>query len=315
MTRVVTLGGGHGQATLLRALARLSCEITAVVSVADDGGCSGRLRRDFGMPPPGDLRRCLTSLARDSTKAAVLEARDTERRCYGNLMIASLWKASRLDLQSASDAIAEWLDAAGRVCPVSNCPGTLVAETETGEPLEGECAIAKHRVCASSLRVRLPGGVNPAALQALRQADIVFLGAGSFLTSVLACILTPGIAEAVSESPAKKILISNLAPEDPDDCWLNPFAHVDLLQEHMARQTGKVLDGLVSLQDGQVRSLGEASSNALGGSLRSGVVMAPLADMSGLRHDPTKLATVIGEWLRIPTRFGLDTCQRFGAAH
>ncbi|MEQ9319550.1 MAG: 2-phospho-L-lactate transferase CofD family protein, partial [Polyangiaceae bacterium] len=187
--RAVTVGGGHGQAAMLEALLELDCDVTAVVSVADDGGCSGRLRRVSGMPPPGDLRRCLSTLAADRELAARFETRlegaDELRRSVGNLILYEAY----LDLGSLSAAV-RWaqgcLACRGRVLPVADVAGTLTGYDRGRGVIAGESTIERvgdHPMVAS---VHGPQRCVPEALEAIREADVVVLGPGSFVTSTLA---------------------------------------------------------------------------------------------------------------------------------
>jgi uncharacterized cofD-like protein len=233
---VVTLGGGRGHAQLLTALAWLDCRITAIVSVGDDGGCSGQLRRSRGVAPPGDLRRCLTSLAGRRDRAAHMEQRLDGGRCAGNLMIADR-VAALGDLQRAVDELGWWLGARGRVCPASLGPSTLEALLDDDRSVHGETSIAALTEQVRQIRVHAPSGPNPAALGAIACADWVLLGPGSFYTSTLAALLSPGVPKALIATPAPKLLVINLAPEDDKTARFAPGDYQAELERQFAAAT------------------------------------------------------------------------------
>ncbi|MEL7367352.1 MAG: 2-phospho-L-lactate transferase CofD family protein [Myxococcota bacterium] len=207
--KIVTIGGGHGQSVALKAVLPFSRTLTAVVSTADDGGCSGILRGS-GMPPPGDLRRCLTSMATHSRRARSLELRTNKGRSYGNLILADIWKKT-LNLQEASDQVGSWLGASGRVCPILNEAATLVATTRDGDLIVGETAVDAHQDRILELRVRHEGRLNPAVRSAIQRAEVILIGPGSFFTSILACLLVDDLRNELRACSALKIFVTNLA--------------------------------------------------------------------------------------------------------
>ncbi|MGE3669721.1 MAG: 2-phospho-L-lactate transferase CofD family protein, partial [Polyangiaceae bacterium] len=196
---VVTLGGGHGQAVVLQALRRLECEITAVISVADDGGCSGKLRQELGMPPPGDLRRCLSALAKSPELARRFELRleepGFEGRSAGNLALAGVFRETG-SLQQAVDWAAERLACVGRVVPVSESPGVLVVyDAELGR-VEGESNVERRDAVPMVAAVHGALRANPLAIEAIARADLLLMGPGSFYTSTLGAITTGEVAQS-----------------------------------------------------------------------------------------------------------------------
>jgi 2-phospho-L-lactate transferase/gluconeogenesis factor (CofD/UPF0052 family) len=309
----VAVGGGHGQAVTLRAARRYARAVTAVVSVADDGGSSGRLRQDLGIVPPGDLRTCLVALAAEgSVLATAFEHRFppagvSERldRCdagdgdptaraetasgpadvsvrghaLGNLILAGLLAATG-DLQRAVDEAARLLGAEGRVVPVTDQEVTLVAETASGSVV-GQTAV---RATGGIRRVAVePEGVvaSPLALEAIGKADQVVLGPGSLYTSVLAAAAVPGVAGALAASPARKVYVANLRPEEAETAGYDVAAHVAALADH-----GIAVDVVVC----------DTSGIALG-CVDAPVVDVPLARPNGLAHDPVRLADVLADLL------------------
>lgn len=215
--RIVTLGGGHGQAAVLSALRHLDCEISAVVATADEGGCSGELRREFGMPAPGDIRRCLSALALDIELASLMEERIPANagipRCRGNLVIARRY----LDcgsLQQAADWVATRLGCVGRVMPASEDSGTIVVCDRWAGLVEGELAV--ERTVASPLVGTVTGAYRPneCVLGAIHDADAIIMGPGSFYTSTLSALQTGEVGLAVSQSSARLLFILNVANND-----------------------------------------------------------------------------------------------------
>jgi len=215
--RVATIGGGHGQSVVLRALRQLRCSITAVVATADDGGCSGELRREYGMPAPGDLRRCLSALALDDELASLQEERivgiNGVPRCRGNLVIGERY-VERRSLQQVADWVAAGLGCVGRVMPASEEPGTFVVCDREYGLVEGELNV--ERTVASPLVATVTGAYrpNPDAIQAIDEADVVIMGPGSFYTSTLSALVTGEVGAAVCRSSGRRLLILNLANEE-----------------------------------------------------------------------------------------------------
>lgn len=278
--KVVALGGGHGQAVTLRAARRYAGVLTAVVSVADDGGSSGRLRRQLGIVPPGDLRMCLVALAgADSLLAEAFEHRfegdELAGHALGNLVVGGLLAAGG-DVQAAVDEAARLLDAVGRVVPASYEPVVLKAEAD-GREIEGQSAIGRtehiHRV---SLVPDDPAAAAP-AVAALRQADQVVLGPGSLYTSVLAAAVVPGIADALRRTSARRVYVANLRPQPGETGDYDVADHVAALEAH-----GVPVDVVVA----------DPASIGLG-DLEAPVVVEPLAGPGDGAHDPVRLASVL----------------------
>lgn len=240
MPRIVTIGGGHGQAMLIGALVRLRCSVTALVSVADDGGCSGRLREEMGMAPPGDVRRCLLAM---STRPA-LAARFDERlpsevpnltRSAGNLVLGEMWR--RLGrLQAAVDWAAELLGSIGRVVPIAEIPGVLYAyDMERGQ-LEGETTIERDSARAIVVNVEGPEEASPEAKRALAEADLVFIGPGSFVGSTLAALTTGDLGAAIVASPGRRVLVKNLGRETDATYGLDDQERI--VRDHLVIKSG-----------------------------------------------------------------------------
>jgi len=279
---VVAVGGGHGLAASLSAVRRYAGSITAVVAVADDGGSSGRLRRQFGIMPPGDLRKCLVALAEeDSALAAAFEHRfeatddELTGHALGNLLLAGLASVTG-DLQSALDEAARLLGAVGRVVPAASEPVVLKAESGTGD-VEGQSAVGRtsgiRRVSLVPTDVVAP----EAALEALAGADQVVIGPGSLYTSVLAAVAVPGIAAAATAAPGRRVYVANLRPQPAETEGYDVADHVRALEAH-----GLVVDVVVA----------DSSGIALGNPGVE-VVDVALARANGMAHDPARLANAL----------------------
>ena len=278
--RVVALGGGHGLAASLRAVRRYAADITAIVSVADDGGSSGRLREAFGIAAPGDLRRCLVALADDgSVWARVFEHRfdsgELEGHPVGNLVIAGL--ASALgDFNLALDEAGRLLGAVGRVLPATSVPVVLKAEAADG-PVEGQVRVsATSRISGVGL-VPPDAAPPPEVLRAIAGADQVVVGPGSLFTSVLAVVAVPAIRQALESTRARTVYVANLRPQVPETDGFDVAAHVAALVSHGFHPD-------VVLRDPTALPLGDVDVDW---------VDAPLAADDGVGHDPARLAAAL----------------------
>jgi uncharacterized cofD-like protein len=226
---VVAFGGGHGLAASLAALRRLTSTLTAVVTVSDDGGSSGRLRREFGVLPPGDLRMALAALTADDGAARVwrdvLQHRfasggELHGHAVGNLLMVALWQLLGGPTDGL-DRLAQLLGAAGRVLPMSEVPLTVEADiTQVIDGQEWHTTVhGQRRVAVAGGRVdsiRLSPAAPPAcpeAVAALAGADWLVFGPGSWYTSVIPHFLVPDLAAAIAASPARRMVTLNLAPQ------------------------------------------------------------------------------------------------------
>ena len=241
--RIVALGGGTGLSTMLRGLKRYTNNLTAIVTVADDGGGSGVLRQELGMLPPGDIRNCLEALANvEPVMSELLHYRFTDGslrgQSFGNLFLAALNGISD-SFDQAVSRMSEVLAITGRVLPVTNCDVQLEAEFENGARVLGESKIfyCKKREECRVQRVRLlperPGAL-PEALEAIRNADMILLGPGSLYTSVIPNLLVDGVAEAILASDALKIYIGNVMTQEGETEGYTHSDHIRALFEHSA---------------------------------------------------------------------------------
>ena len=239
---VVALGGGHGLAASLRALRRVTSQVTAVVGVSDNGGSSGRIREQFGVVPPGDLRMALAALCGDdewgSTWARVLQHRfhsngDLDGHSLGNLLITALWEEQH-DVVSALDWVGRLLDARGKVLPLALEPLEIVAKVrnESGEIQEvrGQVQIATSTGTIESVQLE---PVNPAhcpeAVSAVTNSDVVVLGPGSWFTSVLTHFHVSQMRQALHDTTAKRILVLNLKAQQGETHGYSPENYLEVM--------------------------------------------------------------------------------------
>ena len=241
LPRTVVIGGGTGLSTMLRGLKYVMNDITAIVSVADDGGGSGVLRQELGMPPPGDVRNCIQALARvEPTMEALLAYRFQEGslkgQSFGNLFLAALNGMSP-SFDMAVSSMCEVLNIVGRVLPVTNDDVRLVATFDDGSEVIGESRIG-HVKKGTSLHIHnirlLPEKPKTlrACLEAVRAADLIVLGPGSLYTSVIPNLLTDGLSEAILESDAVRVYVCNVMTEDGETQGYTVSDHLRALFEH-----------------------------------------------------------------------------------
>ena len=241
--KIVAIGGGTGLSTMLRGLKNHTKNLTAIVTVADDGGGSGMLRQDLGMPPPGDIRHCMEALANaEPVMQQLLTYRfpqgsgNLTGQSFGNLILAALNGISG-SFDEAVSKMSQVLAITGRVLPVTNADVVLEATFENGTKVQGESKISdfkKAQDCRIE-RVRLlpehPQAL-PQAIEAIGQADLILLGPGSLYTSVIPNLLVDGISEAVCASKAIKIYICNIMTQDGETEGMTASDHVKALLRH-----------------------------------------------------------------------------------
>jgi uncharacterized cofD-like protein len=302
--RAVALGGGHGLAASLTALRQVTESLTAIVTVADNGGSSGRLRRDFGVLPPGDLRMALAALCGDdewgTTWSKVVQHRFAGDRelaghAVGNLLIVALWDLLG-DTVAGLDWVGRLLGTGGRVLPMAAVPLDIVAEVlgaDPGKPAEvstirgqEECATTPGQVQSITLLPADPPAV-PEAVRAVLDADWVVLGPGSWFTSVLPHLLVPELAAALNATTARRLVVLNLAPQPGETGGFSPRKHLEVLARHApALAVDVVLADNQAADPGNLADLEKAAA-VLGARL----VLAEVAAADGTsRHDPRLLA-------------------------
>ena len=301
--RVVALGGGHGLAASLSSLRRVTDAVTAVVTVADDGGSSGRLRDELGVLPPGDLRMALAALCGEDewgqTWSRVVQHRfegegELHGHALGNLLIVALWELVGDDPVEGLAWLARLLRCTGKVLPMSNVPLDIVAEVvgadaaapDAVSEVRGQVAVAttRGRVRSVALEPSQPSACGP-AVAAVREADWVVLGPGSWFTSVIPHLLVPELASALVETSARRLVVVNLAPEGGETRGFSPDTYLRVLGEHCPDLR---LD-VVLADAGSVANPARLHEAAAAYGAR--VVLAPLRAADGSpRHDPTRLA-------------------------
>jgi uncharacterized cofD-like protein len=306
---VVAFGGGHGLAASLAALRQVTPRLTAVVTVADDGGSSGRLRAELGMLPPGDLRMALATLAAEDAEssdwAEVLQHRfsgygSLGGHAVGNLLLAGL--VDRLgDPVAALDVAGRLLRIVGRVLPLSEQAVDITAQVSGLDPsrrveVTGQVAIATTRGRVET--VRLVPAEPPAcaeALTAVRAADVLVLGPGSLFTSMLPHLLVPEMARAVQNADAQRVLVLNLVPQPGETSGFAPETHLEVLAQHApALRFDLVIADPTAVRD---RGALEAAAAPLG----ARVQLSPVAVPGEPRHDPTRLAAAFREAFGSPS--------------
>jgi uncharacterized cofD-like protein len=303
-TRVVALGGGHGLAASLAALRHVTRRLTAVVTVADDGGSSGRLRHELGVLPPGDLRMALAALCGDDewgrTWSEVVQHRfrsggELHGHAVGNLLIVALWERLGGNPVAALDWVGRLLGAQGRVLPMAEVPLDITA-TVTGLDEQDPGAVAEVRgqvAVATTTGHVLTVGLDPhdppacpEAVAAVRTADWVVLGPGSWFTSVLPHLLVPDLADALVETSAQRLVTLNLEAQTGETTGFSPETHLEVLAAHAPNLRLDVVlaDPRTVTDDNGLRKV----ASALGAEL----VLAPVGQADGTpRHDPGLLAT------------------------
>ena len=278
--KVVALGGGHGTAVTLQAARRYAADLTAIVSVADDGGSSGKLRQALGIPAPGDLRRCLVALSDPETNAlaAAFEHRFDDGHALGNLLIAGLTASTGSFIDALHEA-GRLLEARGTVLPATSDPVVLKAVADSGE-VEGQVNVASAgRI--THVGIVPPDAAPPAeALEAIHEADQLLLGPGSLFTSVLAVVGVPKIRQALAEAKAPVVYVCNLR-ESAETPGFDVAAHLHTLIAHG-------LEPDVVLYD---------PANMAKGGCDTSCVEADLTRADGQGHDPGKLARALEDLL------------------
>jgi len=279
---VVALGGGHGLAATLRAVRRYAGTLTGVVSVGDDGGSSGRLRADFGVAPPGDVRRCISALATDDTLLRTsLEYRFAEGPLtghpIGNLLLAGLAIASG-SFQDAIDELCRLVDCEGSIVAATTVPVRLLADSDQGI-ITGQVTIERVTGIRNLRFEPTDPPVADAAIKAIEQADQIIIGPGSLFTSVLASVVVPGLLPVFQRATGQRVFVANVANERAMARGFGLGEHLATMSDH-----GVEVDVVV------------ADKSTIGGDVEGyDIRWADVAAEDGWSHDPDKLGTVLGE--------------------
>ncbi len=308
--KIVVIGGGTGVFTVLTGLRNYPAELSAIVTMADDGGSTGMLREDFGMLPPGDVRRALIALSKteDEILSSLFSYRFEEGvglngHSFGNLMLAALERVTG-SFEGAIEAASKILGVEGSVIPVTLASANLVAELENGQVVRGETNIdiPSHdgRVRIKNIWLEPTAKINPSAKKAVIDADLVVVGPGDLYTSILPNILVQGLAPALKKTKAKVVYITNLMTKFGETNNFLASDFLNAIQKYIGKDT---LDYVVANSERpslarlkpyvkEQASLVELDKENF--PRKPLLVSAPLLRSKGfIRHDPEKLAGVL----------------------
>lgn len=311
---IVTIGGGTGLSSVLRGVKRLDVGITAIVTVADDGGSTGRIRREFDIPAPGDIRNCIVALADDESMVSRLfqyrfdkAGSDLAGHSFGNLFITALTQITGSFEQAVIES-ARVLAVRGRVLPSTLENVTLCAELVDGSVVYGESTISRNKppINRVFLAPELPSGYEP-ALAAIMNADLVVLGPGSLYTSVLPNLLVDGIIQAIQSSRGKVVYVCNVATQPGETDHFGAAEHIeailaylgeDVLHCALVNSNRAVVDAI--RPEWHVDAVVDDRLESVEGRV-SILTRDVVNDANPLRHDPDKLATALLEIARRPS--------------
>ncbi|HEY4484494.1 MAG TPA: gluconeogenesis factor YvcK family protein [Candidatus Paceibacterota bacterium] len=307
---IVTIGGGTGTFVVLSALKNFDFNLSAIVSMCDDGGSTGKLRDDYGVLPPGDIRRSLVALSSATKSLRKLfdyrfKGGELDGHSLGNLFLTALEKTEGTFHQAVATA-SEVLNVKGRVIPVTLNNVRLQAELENGEIISGETNIdiPKHNpeLKIAKVFLRPEARANPEALRAIKKADLIIIGPGDLYTSIIPNFLVGSIAKAVRFSKARKIFVCNLMTKHGETNSFSVVDFVSAIDHHLGRNVlnyvlinskrpGSIRLKRYAEEKAQLVALPRDYKNQLD---KTEVLKANLLTKSGLiRHDPKKLANQI----------------------
>jgi uncharacterized cofD-like protein len=304
--RLVAVGGGTGLSTLLRGLKRYTSNLVAVVTVADDGGSSGRLSKELGVLPPGDIRNCLVALADDESLLSDLfqfrfrDGNGLEGHSFGNLFLAVLTEISG-DFELAIRRSSQILATRGRVLPSTLKQVTLCARFNDGTLVRGESQIPRRQGFISEVYLE-PADCQPPAevLAAIREADGIVLGPGSLYTSVIPNLLVEGVAQALRQSEAPKIYVCNVMTQPGETDGYTAADHIEAIHRHVK---GRLIDYAVvntevpiKLQEKYARQGAHPVTPDLPRIQKMDVIPVAarlMSETDHVRHDPARLAETI----------------------
>ena len=318
--RIVAIGGGTGLSTVLRGLKHFVAprdqngtrypirDLAAVVTVTDDGGSSGRLRREYAMLPPGDIRSCMVALSQDEALLSRLFqyrfefGRGLRGHSFGNLFLTALTNVTG-DFNRAVRVSSEVLVARGRIFPSTNQLVSLEAVLKNGRVIAGETRIGKSRIPIRRVRLS-PRRVRPLpeVLEAIAAADLILIGPGSLFTSIIPNLLVSGVAQAIRKSRATRVYIANIMTQPEETASFTLADHVRAIEQHTGNH---ILHWVVANDRAIPEEIARRYKN-MGGAVpvvaspeelkRTGLrhVLADLLEVHGVvRHDPAKLARLL----------------------
>lgn len=318
--KIVTIGGGTGTFAVLSGLKKQPLDLTAIVAMSDDGGSTGKLRDEFGVLPPGDVRQSLVALSEDDSLMRQLfnfrySKGGMAGHSFGNIFISTLEHLTG-DMDKALDVASEILKIRGRVVPVTLSKVRLIAQLKNGKRLEGEGEVDTYLLLSKfgvkRLYLRPKAVANPDALRAIREADIIIVGPGDLYTSLLPNFLVEGIGEAFARSKAKKVYIANLMNKFGHTDGFTISDYLDALEKAIGKKdafdivihnTTKPPVGLVRKYADEGEPISEQFFTGEGGPrfigvdlLAEGVAKTSKGDVlhrTLIRHDPEKIANAI----------------------
>lgn len=320
MKKIVTIGGGTGRFALLQGLKKYPVELSAIVTMSDDGGSTGRLMDEFGVLPPGDLRQCLVALSSAPQVMRKLmnfrfDKGDLKGHNFGNIFISTLEMVTG-SMDKALDLAGSILNIRGRVIPVTLDKVKLIAELKNGKVIQGEDALGEYQLVSrfgiKKIFLKPKSKANPKALQAIKEADLIVVGPGDLYTSLIPNFLVPGISEAVRRSRAKKVYIVNLMNKNGHTDDFEIADYIRAFEQAVGKK--KLFDVIVYntkrpgsmllrkyADEGDPVSVRRKSLNGgyqlLGANvLANGLVKKAKGDVlqrALIRHDPSRLAKIL----------------------
>ncbi len=301
--RIVAIGGGTGLSTLLRGLKGYSANITAVVTVADDGGSSGRLRQQLGIVPPGDIRNCIAALAdAEPLMTQLMQYRfpagsGLDDHAFGNLFIAAMTAVTG-DFEEAVRESNRVLAVRGQVLPATSVPLNLSATLASGRHLQGQAAISHAEEPIEQVQIE-PADVraNPEAIERILEADMIVIGPGSLFSSVLPNLLIPDIRDAIAAASGIRVYVCNVATQPGETAHFSAGAHLEALFSHVGHE---LIDYVLLNDNSRARhpEHWEAEPVELDVRRLEGlpvvVIEEDLVDVANAhRHDPVKLSAAL----------------------
>jgi uncharacterized cofD-like protein len=299
--RIVAIGGGTGLSVLLRGLKQHTRRITAVIGVADDGGSSGRLRREMGIIPPGDFRNCIVALSDEDSLLKELfqyrfpEGSELQGHSFGNLFIAAMTDVTN----SFEDALTESsriLSVTGRVVPATIENINLSVELADGQFIKGESNVKESSSEIKELFIDPPDAeASPTAIKAISNADLIVIGPGSLYTSILPVLMVGGIVDAIAESKGLKYYICNVATEIGETQHFNVVRHIEVLERYLGSEILDMIIANDNITDIGEQFRGEAVDPSTGSTKHIIATSDLLDEEHKVRHDSGKLAKFIME--------------------
>lgn len=312
MKKVVVIGGGTGLSTLLRGLKLFPMDITAIVSVADDGASTGRLRKEFNIPAVGDLRNVLVSLSTvEPLVEDLLQYRfntysDLDKHAMGNLLLTAMYNITG-SLTTSLESLSKIFNLKGKVLPFTEDKAVLVANTYEGETIEGQSKINKAGKHIKNIKYKRKVKVVPEVIKAVHEADLVIIGIGSLYTSIIPNLLSPEMKKALKESKAKKMYVCNIMSEHGEtddynvsDCIknINKYVCKDFIDVVLVNNK-KVPDHILELykeEHSKQIMLDEENVNAMGVKLITSDLLF-ISKHNQVRHDYIKTALEVFTYL------------------